>query len=144
MYFCGFKHMLALKSFKLCAVKQPDTHLLTGMPLLTKDISCLYCCWYQIRYWQSADVGSQRQQIVHPTDTTLLISSLLPYTEYTITMLAFSAAGDGPYSNPPLIVKTLQSGELQLHDIRLNCCNFFQCEKDQEANRGCGTALAKF
>jgi len=64
----------------------------------------------QVYYWSSKDNGSVEQRVFHADEDSAILINLLPYTQYIITVLAYSAAGDGPTNNPPLYVTTAESG----------------------------------
>ena len=50
---------------------------------------------------QYARVGSDDKMIVNvPNETSLTISGLFAYAEYSVTMAAVNAKGTGPFSKP--------------------------------------------
>lgn len=67
-------------------------------------------CDFQIFFWKTKDNSTFSLRVAHGTDTTFAITDLLPYTYYSVTVLAYNAAGDGPVNKPPVAVQTAQSG----------------------------------
>ena len=64
---------------------------------------------YKIFYWVTqSPVNSSSVLIAQGSDTSADISVLIPYTSYTVTVLAFNMAGDGPNVTLPLNVTTLE------------------------------------
>ena len=64
----------------------------------------------QVHYWKSKDNSSVEHRVFHADEDFAVLINLFPFTQYVVTVLAYSAAGDGPTNNPPLYVATAESG----------------------------------
>lgn len=66
---------------------------------------------YKIFHWVSSDPaanGSSKPVIIQAPDTQFRLSGLMPYTNYTFTLLSFNAAGDSPNLTSPVDVATIE------------------------------------
>ena len=79
----------------------------------------------QVQYWRSKDNGSVEQRVFHADEDSAILTNLFPYTKYFVTVLAYSAAGDGPTNNPPLYVTTAESGNSAIFFADGKTCLFF-------------------
>ena len=63
-----------------------------------------------MQYWDTNDNSSIEHRVFNADDDFAILTNLLPYTQYGVSVLAYNAAGDGLAVNPPLFVTTAQSG----------------------------------
>jgi len=63
-----------------------------------------------VRFWDAKHNGSVEQRVFRADDNFAVLTNLFPYTQYTVSVLAYSAAGDGPANSPPLLITTAESG----------------------------------
>ena len=65
---------------------------------------------YMINYTR---VGSSDMMSVHVTsETTYTISGLVAYVNYTVIVAAMTVNGTGPFSDPPVVRRSGEDGEL--------------------------------
>ena len=63
-------------------------------------------------YWEEADPDlGTTVKTVAATELETVLSPLKMYTEYSMLILAFNAAGDGPNITVPVIAKTEEGGK---------------------------------
>jgi len=82
----------------------------------------------QVTYWNTKRNDSVQQRVFRADENLAVLTSLFPYTQYTVLVLAYNAAGDGPANSTPLVVNTSESGNYVpdvLHAVKTlhSCCN---------------------
>ena len=77
---------------------------------------------FQIFYWVEGTPRSRRStyapshvKTVAATETSATLDQLKMYTQYSMVMLAFNAAGDGPNTTVPITTTTQEGGQLDFH-----------------------------
>ena len=75
---------------------------------------------FQIFYWRE-EVPGQHVKTVAATETQAILEDLEMFTEYTLVMLAFNAAGDGPNTTIPITALTTEGGK-----FNFCCCCWIQ------------------
>ena len=63
-------------------------------------------------------MDATQRSLISTVQTVLILSSLHPFYNYTCTVTAYTAAGEGP-STLPITVTTLQDGEAHKHTITI-------------------------
>lgn len=64
---------------------------------------------FQILYWRE-DPSDRQIRTVAASETQTSLQNLTMFTEYSLVILAFNAAGDGPLTKVPLRIRTLEGG----------------------------------
>ena len=67
---------------------------------------------YRLRYSTSDGINYAIINITGEEDKQYTLTELTPYIKYSVQVAAVNDEGTGPYSEPILIVETLQEGEL--------------------------------